>query len=697
MPVTSKKIISYINARTGEFTRKEIIGDLLSQKGERRRKKSGNKSKPSFPGRDIAIIDDTLNALASVDLIHKKRNHFVKVHAFSAEGTIRINASGNGLIQYLDNVIIIKKDDTAGAHDSDRVAVKIIDIKEGAVIGAVEKILSRGKSTYFARVIDTRRDAVIYGLLDVPGNLEACAARPPSGDVSKGAIALVRIEEGLYHKRQKCTIIKTYSPDDDQYDLERIKVKHSLPGPHKEYDELRDMQNLRPDSGKRKNYSSLFTVTIDGADAKDFDDAISIDRKGDGYTLYVHIADVSSYVRKNSELDREAFKRGTSYYIGNNVIPMLPEALSNDLCSLREGVDRLTMSVEMDIDRSGAVRGSRFFRGLIRVNRRLTYNSADEILSGSGGGTLKEKLQAMYDCAMLLHRRRISQGSLELNLTDQSLVYENNVVTDIQYVERLRSHLLVEECMLCANVVVSRAIRESGVPSLYRNHEPVSADSLVSLKEFLRQLNIPFKAAGNTTANFQKVLSLVAGSEIEHVVNMVILKSMMQACYGAFPEGHFGLGFKDYTHFTSPIRRYPDLVVHRCLKSILDRTAPPYSNDEIVEIGDRSSELERIAQSAERDFRKIKTCRLMEHRVGETFTAIINGVSRYGFYVTLTETPIDGMVPLWTLTDDFYLVKEDEYTVIGKRYGRRFRMGDRVKVKLTSIELDRMIIDFAVL
>ena len=695
MPVTSKKIIAYIYSHAGSFSRKELIDELAHLRVEHRTKKGRRKGKKAAPSDDTTVIDETLDDIVSTGLVKRKKNIYAKIHPFIAEGKIRINKTGNAVFQAYDNEIIIKKDDTAGAHDNDYVAVKIIDVKSGSIMGAVEKIIRREKSAYFAKVVNTTRDAVIYTLLDVPGNKEVCAPKTVK-HAQKGDLALVQLEEGLYQKWQRCRVLKVFSPDDDRYDFDRIMIKHSLPPPHKDYPELRDMQSLSPDPGRRTDYTEHFTVTIDGDNAKDFDDAISIVQKGDLYILYVHIADVSAYVWKNSELDREALKRGTSCYLGNNVIPMLPEILSNDLCSLREGVERLTMTVEMQIDETGVIRGHRFSRGIIRVDRRLTYTLADDVLSHGEKSRLSDALERMYSLATVLHRRRLDLGSLELNLTDQSLIYENNIVTDIQYIERLKSHLIIEEFMLCANVTVSRALRESGIPSLYRNHEEVPPDSLASLKEFFRQLNIPFKSTGNATSNIKRVLTQVAGKEIEHVVNLVILKSLMQANYGAYPEGHFGLGFRDYTHFTSPIRRYPDLIVHRSLKAVIDMSKPPYTTDEMIAIGEKSSETERIAQSAERDFVKLKTCRLMKGRVGKVFNGIISGVSKYGFYVTLNEMPVDGMVPLWALTDDFYLVKEDDYTVIGKRYGRRFRMGDAITVKLTNVEIERMIIDFEV-
>ena len=694
MPVSSRKVISVINSKSGEFSHKELVSALVQPEPGKKRKKKADR-KAAIPPKDISAIDETLNGLIAGGFVKKKRNRYVKIHPLTVEGKIRMNTAGSGMLHTLnDDEIIIEKEDTAGSHDNDIVSVRITDFRKGVFKGFVQKILQRGRETYFAKVTHRSGNDIIFTLLDSRGGQELICERAGE-EPGKNDIAMLKLEPGELKNRQRCSIIGFFSPEDDRHDFTRIVMKHSLPAAHPDYAELAGSETKSLDRGPRHDYTGQFTVTIDSESAKDFDDAVSVEKRADGYVLHVHIADVSAYLGKNTELDREAQSRGNSYYLGNNVIPMLPEVLSNDLCSLREGVDRLCMTAEIHYDFNGAVRDYKFSRGTIRVKHRLTYNSTDDILGRRENTQLFRFLETMYELAMILFRRRLAEGSLDLNLTDETLVYENNVVTDIQFSTRLRSHRIIEEFMLAANVVASRLLRENRIPALYRNHEPVTAESMVTLKNFLRQLDIHMKTSGGAGPNIQKVLQQVAGKEIEHVVNLVILKSLMQAYYGTSPEGHFGLGFRDYTHFTSPIRRYPDLVVHRCLKSYLDGSKPPYAPDELVVIGDRSSEMERVAQSAERDFKKLKACRLMRDRIGEVFPAMVSGVSKFGVYVTLAHMPIDGMIPLRTLTDDFYLLREDEYTVIGRRYGRRFRIGDRLTVKLTAVEIERMIMDFA--
>jgi ribonuclease R len=285
---------------------------------------------------------------------------------------------------------------------------------------------------------------------------------------------------------------------------------------------------------------------------------------------------------------------------------------------------------------------------------------------------------------------------VDLDLPDHELIYENQDMKDIVFAKRLRSHLIIEEFMLSANEVVSRALTENDIPALYRVHENISDEKMQSLSNFLRTLGITLKAKTNIGVALQRVIDQVKGKEYEQVVNFIILKSFMQAYYGAEPLGHFGLGFLDYTHFTSPIRRYPDLIVHRCLKSLLDKNKPPYDTSVLEEIGEKSSEMERVAQNAERDLFKLISCRFMEDKVGEVFDAVISGIGRAGFFVALLDKPVEGMVPLRFLTDDYYLIKEDEYTVIGRKLGRRFRMGDRVRVRLKEVFYESMRIDFEV-
>ncbi len=410
----------------------------------------------------------------------------------------------------------------------------------------------------------------------------------------------------------------------------------------------------------------------------------------------MHIADVSAFVDKGTPLDAEATRRGTSFYVGNTVIPMLPELLSNDLCSLREGVDRITLSVRMKFNRRGDIVGHEFFRGIIRVNKRLTYATAHELIESGKKTKLPLLLRQMYDFAQLLKERRMQNGRVDLNLTDSEFIYKGNTLVDLITTQRLKSHLIIEEFMLSANETVSRTLREHGIPALYRVHESISDEKLVTLVRFLNSLGLTMSKKKDIGKTLQGVIDSVRGMEYEEVANFIILKSMMQAYYGVEPLGHFGLGFKDYTHFTSPIRRYPDLVVHRCLKSIIDAAPAPYDIEELRPLGEKSSEMERVAQSAERDLFRLKSCRLLDGRTGEVFDAVVSGVGRSGFYVTLMEKPIEGMVPLRMLTDDYYLVQEDDFTVVGKRLGRRFRLGDRIRVRLVGVDAGTMRIDFEI-
>lgn len=707
MPLSSKKIIEHLTYQKGSFTRSGLISSLIDTRIEKhrsRKKKAGSRKKEYRPKKDIENIDKTLFALASAGLISKQKKAYSIPDGLLLSGVLSINTTGNGVVESDDGMeILIRKDSINRAGNHDNVTVKINDFRKGIFFGEITGITRRDQTVFAARFKRKTKALIIYMLLDQPFEMEAALDRTRSDLeteklTSTDSIYIVSLFDSIKGNRTECDILDIFPDDDESFDLKRISLKYDLPGPYPEIAGLADIaDSISPDELKnRTDYRSDTAVTIDGATAKDFDDAVSLIRDSGRYILHVHIADVSAYVAMDSELDREAQRRGTSYYLANNVIPMLPEVLSNDLCSLRKGLDRLTMSAELIFDEHAELISSHFSRGLICVSERLTYENADKMIRSDSDSHLSKMLKDLDELAEKLYQRRIKSGRLDLNLSDQVMNFDGDRIVSITTAERLKSHRLVEECMLSANEAVARALKQSNVPSLYRIHEEMSEEKTDALIHFIKLYGIRYRKNADASALVQDILADVSGKEYEQVINLVVLKSMMQAYYDRMPLGHFGLGFEDYTHFTSPIRRYPDLIVHRCLKSLIDVSKPPYSEPELSELGKKTSDLERTAQRAERNMIKLKSCRLLTGREGQTFEAVITGISTNGFFVTLKSQPIEGMVPLRNLTDDFYLVNEDDFTVIGRRFSRRFRLGDEITVKLASVEIDRMRIDFEV-
>ncbi len=687
---TTNKVLELLKkSQNDEFSAEKLLSRLSDIK-KRNNKKHRNRN-------PFEEINHLLAALHGIGYLIKKKNNYIINPEFICRGKIKFFGSGSACVLLDDGYELpVRKEDAGSAQNGDAVMFEISDYHKGQFYARVTAVQTRSKERHLARIDRPHMQGLMLTLLDTPGNIRVWAPLPRF-PINTGYYAFIAISDEATPWGQKCEIQEAFPPDDESYDAQRIIVKHGLPDTHKRYRELQNIdaiiQNELPG---RKDYRNLYTITIDGESAKDFDDAISLEDEGSCVRLYVHIADVSSFVKKGSPLDKEALIRGNSYYIGNRVVPMLPEILSNEYCSLKAGVDRLTLSAELLIDEKGVLQKMSFHRGVINVNRRLTYNEADAILTGKGKSEIKNLLQKFDALTLRLKQMRMNRGRVDLNIPNEEIIYDNGRTADILFGKRLISHRIIEECMLSANEAASKILREAGMPTLYRIHETISEEKLSALISFFRTLGLRFDTKAPVGVALQHIIDAAAGREYEQVVNLISLRSFMQAYYGSEPVGHFGLGFRDYTHFTSPIRRYPDLVVHRCIKALLDGSRPPYNAAALDEIGEKTSATERVQMKAERDYVKLKACRLMNPKRGEQFDVVVTSVSRLGLNAGLIDRPIEGMVPLWTLTDDYYLVNEDEFTVVGKRLGRRFRIGDKLRAVLLNADIDTMHLDFKI-
>ncbi len=460
------------------------------------------------------------------------------------------------------------------------------------------------------------------------------------------------------------------------------------------------------DCAGRMDMRNILMVTIDGEDAKDLDDAVSLTMENDVYRLGVHIADVSNYVQENSALDREALKRGTSVYLADRVIPMLPEALSNGICSLNEGEDRLALSCLMQIDNMGSVLDYQITESVIRVNRRMTYTAVQKILDKTDDIIRKEyealvpMLEKMEELAMLLRKNREKRGSIDFDFPESKMILnQEGVPLEIKPYERNTATKLIEEFMLLANETVAQHFYWLDIPFLYRTHESPEQEKIRKLAVLMRNMGFGMKTgrAEIHPKEIQKLLWQAEGTASEALVGRLALRSMKQAKYTGNCSGHFGLACQYYCHFTSPIRRYPDLYIHRLIKQQLRGRLSEEKTEHYREISDavasQCSTLERRAKEAERECEKIKKAEYMARHIGENFSGVVSGVSAWGLYVELENT-VEGLVNVSDLPSDFYRYEESQYALIGERTGRIFSLGQRLVICVKRADKATKYIDF---
>lgn len=612
--------------------------------------------------------------------------------------------------------IFIPPHEVNGALNGDMVLVRVLkessgDKREGTII----KVVERSKTTFVGTYQANRG----FGFVvpdDKRLNMDIFVAKEDSMGAVDGHKVVVEVTNWPSEiKSATGVIIKILGHKNDPgVDILSIIYQHDIPPefPDEVLKEAAKVPDTISDEDLvgRRDLRNETIVTIDGADAKDLDDAVTVTKNEDGtYKLGVHIADVSYYVKEGSLLDQEAYKRGTSVYLADRVIPMIPHRLSNGICSLNPQVDRLTISCEMIIDQNGNVIEHEIFPSVIRTTERMTYSDVYKILEEEDEALIERykplvpMFKEMKELALILRKKRMNRGAIDFDFEEAKIIVnEEGWPIDVVLRERTIAERIIEEFMLCANETVAEHFHWMEVPFLYRIHEDPKPEKLHRFFEFITNFGLIVKGTGNTVhpKALQEVLESIDGLPEEPVISTMLLRSLQQARY--YPEsiGHFGLSTDFYTHFTSPIRRYPDLIVHRLIRTYLFEG--DVSKQSIFkwaqvmdEIADHTSECERRAVDAERDVEALKKAQFMSDKIGEEFVGIVSSVTNFGIFVELPNT-IEGLVHITNLTDDYYHFDERQMIMVGEYTGRIFRIGDEVKVRVANVNLDESSIDFEI-
>jgi ribonuclease R len=651
-----------------------------------------------------------------------RKNRYVQPDAADlVTGTLSVHEAGYA---FLTNEkpgqadLFIAAENTGTAMHGDRVVARIIRGAEFSrartprAEGRIIRILTRANETIVGTLQETRN--FFYVVPDDPRLVHNIYVQTPmvtaarrsqtAATARRGDKVVVRLEAWeSRHVNPEGKIIELLGPRSAPgVDILSIIRKYHLPVefPKAVLDEASAISERVTEIHGREDLRQQFILTIDPDDARDFDDAIHVEEIKGGWQLGVHIADVSAYVRPGSALDREAQRRGNSVYLPDRVIPMLPERLSNGVCSLNPHVDRLTHSVFLQFDRNGRVRQTRFARTVIRSAHRLTYKQAFAILKSPARDELSERLHTAWRLAALLRKKRFEHGSLDLDMPEVKVVVDKKgKPIRFERVENDESHQLIEEFMLAANEAVARELKNRGIPTIYRVHENPEADRLGEFREFVLAHGI---RVGDLThrGEVQKLLAAIRGTAEEHPLKIALLKSLKRARYATTPLGHYGLAKGNYAHFTSPIRRYADLEVHRALADRDFSRRSSRTTSQLSAIADHISDMERNAAEAEIDAVKMKKLEFFElqlqARDPQIFDAVVIDVRNYGLLVELPEILLTGLVHVSTLADDFYVFSPSQRRFVGRQRHRRFSVGDKLRVHVARVDQFKRQIDFAI-
>ena len=708
-------------------------------------------------GAERSELESALERLAERgQLVEVKSSHFVVTRLSREYATGRLNMHRDGYgflipdhaIEGLQGDIYIPRDSAQKAMHGDRVVVRIARIEsDGRADGEIIRILRRAHLTVVGEFRLRRRGAFvvphderIHQWIEIPEGTEL--PRPENRnrvgvtpvevtgpEDLDGMIVNAEIlefpEEGEHAIGRVIEILG--HPDDFGVDVEIIIRKHHIPHrfPPEALEQAQRFSNIiRLDElAGRQDFRALDIVTIDGETARDFDDAVWVDRLSNGnYALDVHIADVSHYVKPGTPIDEEAFLRGTSVYFPDRAVPMLPLELSTEICSLKPGVDRLVLSVQMEIDHRGDVLSQRFAKGVIRSVERMTYTDVHALLEGDAAlrqryERLVPRFELMRELALILNRKRVQRGSIDFDMPEPLIEFDEfGEMVGVKRSPRNIAHRLIEEFMLAANEAVAGHLEQAEIPSIFRIHEKPDPKRVMEFEEIAthfgyslgigslpvkrfrtserqrggRKLRKDVVLADDSLAisprNYQKLVAKVEGKPEERILSYLMLRSLKQARYSAENRGHFALAGLSYTHFTSPIRRYPDLIVHRILSASLEGKAHAFPAERLHLIADDCSTTERHAADAERELVEWKKAKFMEDRVGEQFPALIISTTRFGFFVELEQYFVEGLVPLDSLPGDRYLFHENTRKIVGQRTRREFSIGDTVNVLLDRVD-----------